>query len=251
MSSTFFKLKKPRIFAHRGYALKAPENSLPAFSEALSICEYIETDLHATQDGVLVFHHDFDLKRSCGVDKNLADIKFSELQKLRLLGTGEIGTDEKIPSAEEALTKFPDAHWNIEIKDPRLKIEDDVLALLKKLGAEERVLIAAENDEIMQRFRALNSNIPTSASHLEVFRIVQWAMTGIGEPPKTLAKAFQLPTEYSGIKLDRPELIALAHQLGIEVHYWTINDPLVAKKLLESGADGIITDAPDLISKIL
>jgi glycerophosphoryl diester phosphodiesterase len=245
MKSLYFTPPRPRILAHRGNSVRAPENSFTAFEEALAFTPYLETDLRATRDGVLVFHHDADLQRSCGINQKLGDLTFAQIQDLRIFGS-----DQKIPQVEEALRFFPNATWNIEIKDPRPGIEEAVFQTLVRENAEARVLIAAENDEIMKRFRSLKTGIPTSAGHEEMLGIFQWLLGGSPETPLIEAQAFQIPTAHEGLRLDRPELIHLAHQFGVEVHFWTINDAQEAARLLRLGADGIVTDDPQLIGAI-
>jgi glycerophosphoryl diester phosphodiesterase len=244
-SMDYFALPKPRILCHRGLSQKFAENSLAAFKAALAYSPYIETDLWATRDRVPVLHHDEDLRRSCGIPQKISELDYAELEKLRIFGSSE-----KIPTLAQALQTFPEAVWNIEIKDDVMRVEKEVVEIIQKAGQEKSVLIAAEKDSIIKRFRLLSSKIRTSASFQEMLQFVQWLQQGGREPFKALAEAFQIPTSYEGLRLDQPELLGAAHSLGVEVHYWTVNDVSEARRLLALGADGIVTDNPAELSSI-
>ncbi len=245
MKSQYFALPKPRILAHRGSSSRFPENTLSAFEAALKFSPYLETDLWMTRDRVPVLHHDADLMRSCGVKQRIAELNFQELKDYRVFSS-----PLSIPSLEEAIESLPEAFWNIEIKDDQIGTEIEVLRVLQKTGAAERTLIAAEKDEIMRRFRALKSGIPTSASFGEMAVFLQALQQGRLQPLSMDAQAFQIPIQYEKISLASQQLITAAHSLGIEVHYWTVNDPDVAQELLRLGADGIVTDLPEKMTEL-
>lgn len=89
------------LYAHRGLhdnKSQAPENSLTAFKLAVEKGYGIELDVQITKDRVAVIHHDYDLKRSCGVDKKVSDIEYAQLKDLRLFQS-----EESIPTFREAL----------------------------------------------------------------------------------------------------------------------------------------------------
>jgi len=257
MDYPYFKHPKPRFLGHRGAAGVLPENTLPSFEEAARHTRYIETDTWVSKDGVPVFHHDESALRTCGVDKRIAEMSFAEIQELDAgacmsLDRGKTfpfkGKGFRIPSIEESMNKFPDHHFNIEIKDSHPDAVAHVLKSLEKCHGLERTLLAAEHDEIMKRIRQQKpSSIPTSASYGEVFAFINWLMSGAKAGGYNCqAQAFQIPYEWNGQDLGKAEMIGVLHQLNIEVHYWTVNEKEIIDRLLKAGADGIVTDLPAL-----
>lgn len=120
----FLRHKTPIAFAHRGGASDAPENTMPAFAHAMNLGYiYIETDVHATRDGVLLAFHDDDLSRTCGRPGLISELDYSEVSQARVNGT------EPIPLLDDLLSAWPQAHINIDCKsDQALKPLADRLA---------------------------------------------------------------------------------------------------------------------------
>ena len=112
MATAFLDAPGPLAFAHRGGAAHAPENSWRAFEHAVGLgYRYLETDLQATADGVLVAFHDKTLTRVCGQDGQVRRLSHAELSAVRIDGT------EPIPLLEDLLTAWPDARFNLDVKD--------------------------------------------------------------------------------------------------------------------------------------
>ncbi|MEZ5259349.1 MAG: glycerophosphodiester phosphodiesterase family protein [Ilumatobacteraceae bacterium] len=101
----------PIAFAHRGASGDHPENTMPAFQAAVDLgYRYLETDVQATADGVLVAFHDDDLQRTCGVEGKISELPWSEVQAARVDG------EEPIPLFDELIEAFPEARFNIDCK---------------------------------------------------------------------------------------------------------------------------------------
>ena len=254
MDSRYFDEPTPRILGHRGAAGLAPENTLVSFEKALEVTQYIETDAWLTKDCVPVFFHDESALRTCGVDKKVSELSFAEIQELDAAATfkdelGELsfaGKGLKVPSVESVFQELGSkAFFNIEIKDPN---PDAVQALWKHAETAkitDKILLAAENDEIMARIRETLPNVPTSASYGEVFQFLQMMLEGNLSDYSSPAVAFQIPDSYQGQDLGGADIIEAINAVGKEVHYWTINDKERMKELVEAGADGIVTDFPN------
>jgi glycerophosphoryl diester phosphodiesterase len=256
--SRYLALPKPRFLAHRGASANYPENTFMALAVAAQHVDYIETDVWMSRDGQVVLQHDESLHRTCGVDRRAAELTLAELQAL---DAGYLfspdggrsfpwrGEGARIITLQDALEKFPKHCFNIEIKDPAPGAVEATLAVLSNCHAEDRVMLAAEKDPIMTKIRQLAPELPTSASFGEMFAFLQWLQGGCQGPFQAAAKAFQIPDTWKGQDLSKPDFINVAHKLGVEVHYWTINDPARIRELLANGADGIVTDRPELASE--
>jgi len=255
MTTGYFAAAKPRVFGHRGAAGLAPENTIPSFALGLTLgADMLELDVHASRDGVVVVFHDPTLDRTTNGTGPLRERSLYELQQLdagyHFTRDGHDfpyrGHGLRIPTLEAVLKDFPLAHCNIEIKQADPPIVTDVLQVIRRLGAQHRVLLAAEHDPIMQQIRPLAGDIATSFSAAEVADFVGRQQAGGLDNYQPSGHALQIPPRFNDIELITEESIAAAHRCGLEVHAWTINDADEMKRLLGLGVDGIISDLPGL-----
>lgn len=245
---------KPRLFAHRGASACFPENTLPAFAAAVAVgLPYLEMDVRATRDGVVMVHHDPTLERLCNDPRPLSDLTFDELRQLDA-GWGYCAVDGThphrkagivIPTLTEVLAAFPQAWCNIEIKQGAPAIEALVIDTIRAAGATERVLLAAEQDNVMVNIRALCGAIPTSLSFGEAAAFYDWLSGGCRGAYRSPGVALQIPPSWEGRDLITPAAVAAAHAVGLEIHVWTINDIAEMLRLLTLGVDGIMSDYPE------
>src|SRR5215472_426032 len=160
MAIAFLDAPGPLAFAHRGGAAHAPENSWRAFEHAVGLgYRYLETDLHATADGVLVAFHDKTLTRVCGQDGRVSRLSYAELSAARINGT------EQIPVLEDLLTAWPDIRFNLDVKDvPAIAPLPDVL---RRTNAWDRVcLVSFSASRLRATRRALGHPVCMAASPL-------------------------------------------------------------------------------------
>ena len=236
------------MIAHRGLALGVAENTLGAFRAALAAgATHLESDAHATADGIAVLVHDEDLVRVAGVDGHVADQTLAQLQAIPLEGR------ERIPTLAEFLEAFPEARLNLDVKSEAAAAP--VAAVIREAGAQDRVLVASFGSRRRKRaLRLLGRPAPTSASVTQILVAVPAAKLGL-LPLARLAlrsvHAVQLPLRTAGIRIDTARMIRRLQSCGVEVHFWTINDPEEMQRLLALGADGIITDRVDLAVNLL
>lgn len=247
----WFAPPRPRVIAHRGLALRYPENTIEAFRDALAAgATHIETDVQATSDGVVIVLHDPDLQRVLGggseqgTPGSSGSAARSTLEELRTYAGDRLA----ICTLTEALQTFPSALFNIDIKSTGAAVSaaSDILAA----GAAERVLVTSFNSR--RRLRVLRDlpGVATSASAATILAAVLAARLGArGALRRVLSAvdAVQIPTEILGIAVTTPPMIAAFHRAGVEVHVWTINDPKEMRRLLDAGVDGIVTDRCDLL----
>jgi glycerophosphoryl diester phosphodiesterase len=253
---TYFALPRPRVFGHRGAAGVAPENTVPSFALAAALgAPYLELDVHGTRDGTIVVTHDATLERTTNGEGPVREWTWAELERLdagwRFTYDGAHfpyrGQGVRIPTLESILRQFPAACFNIEVKQTAPDIVAEVVTILERTGTTSRVLLAAEQDDIMARIRAVTGG--RAATGFSVGDVVGFVARVAAEdwsayePP---GRALQIPPAYDGVDLVSAASVAAAHRQGIEVHVWTINDRDEIRRLLALGVDGIMSDLPGL-----
>ena len=226
----------PIAFAHRGGTSAAPENTLRAFSDAVSLgYRYVETDVHATSDGKLVAFHDNDLQRTCGKPWKIEETDWSTLTSARINGT------DPIPLLEDLLETWPELRSKTGCKSAAaLRPLIDTVRRTKCL---DRICVGSFSDKRLRHIRAeFGSGLCTSMGPQEVVRLVLSSNTSIPLNPSRNALIAQVPVRQGPIPVVTSKSISRAHRLGIQVHVWTIDDPLRIGQLLDMGVDGIMSD---------
>lgn len=252
----FFKSKLPIIFAHRGANAGFPENTIPAFEEALRVgTNYIETDTQLTRDGIPVLHHDDNVASLTGEDRFVGDLTYKELRKLdagyNFSSDGgnsfpHRGKGIYIPTLDEVLKKLKNGKFNIDIKDGTPETAQIVLDIVKKCKAQDRVLLASFAPSALVYVREKAPEIATSACQKEVVKFLIDSLLKGQRVKDVPYNALQVPEKQHGIKVVNKRFLKGARALGLQVHVWTINDEETMKRLLDLKVDGIITDHPDL-----
>ena len=243
MLTPFLKEKTPIAIAHRGGEGKGSENTLEAFSYAISLgYRYIETDIHATKDGKVVLFHDESLERLTDVRGLVKNFTYSELEKFKICGK------YKIPTLEEAIVSWSDVFFNIDCKSDNV-----TLPLIKILNGNpkllNRVCIGSFSGQRLNFIRNnLGSKIITSCGPQEVIKI---KLSSLGlKYPSIKAHCIQIPLYYYGMPVLDKNLIKKSHELGLKVHVWTINKKSEMHKMLDLGVDGIISDKIDILKSV-
>lgn len=237
-------------FAHRGGAyhpeIEGLENSLVAFRHAVELgyC-YLETDVHATRDGGLFAFHDAVLERVTGHDGTIADLTSDHLAR------ATIGGREQIPTMASLLEEFPHARFNIDLKSEAAVVP--LAELVRRTGAHDRVCVGSFSQRRIDTFRRLvGDRVATAAGPVEIALLR--AAPSAGAARRLLRRrspVLQVPHRRKGIRVLTAGFVRRAHQLGAHVHVWTIDDPAEMHHLLDLGVDGIMTDRPDVLKKVL
>lgn len=232
----YLQSKTPLAIAHRGGALETTENTREAFAYACELgFRYLETDAQLTRDGVVVAFHDDEVDRVSTKSGSISNLDWAELEGIDLVGGGTL------ISVRDLLTEFPQAFFNIDAKSDA--VVDPLLKVLEELDAFDRVCIGSFSDERLRRVRdAYPGQVCTSFGPRGTLRCVLGSFGMPIEAP--LADALQLPPTYRGIPLLTKRLIDHAHERGLLVHAWTIDEPHEMERLLDLGVDGIMTDRP-------
>ena len=235
-----------RIIAHRGYHKTCEENTLAAFSEALEAgADGLELDVHLTKDGELVVFHDFELEHLTGHKGMISQYAMSELRNMRIRGSGII------PSLEEVLLLFK----AFKVKHPKRKL---ILNVELKAGSQLYPRIEEKTVNLCRQYLEEEEVIYSSFDHDALYQIknlVPGALTGI----LTASSLFQ-PWDYMkgvGSSYYHPHYMSLTEDKlkaliarGIRLNPYTVNDPAVAKVLIQAGVHAIITDETEMMLKL-
>lgn len=238
-------------FAHRGGANYPPnlhrENSRHAFSQAVELgYRYLETDVHATADGVLLAFHDSVLDRVTDRSGAIGELSSAEVAQARIHGI------DPIPRLSELFEAFPDARFNIDAKSSA------AVALLADTIAEyeayERVCVSSFGiSRIHELRRRLGPRVASAASSVgvAVTRFVPWLTRVLDSPAPVLQMPVSQRVRGREITILTPQLLRAAHRAGKQVHIWTVDDSETMEKLIDAGVDGIFTDRIDTLKSVL
>lgn len=258
-----FDVGRPLIMAHRGDSQNTPENTMLALESAASIgVDVLESDVHLTQDDKLVLFHDEDLKRTTGVEGTIRSLTLNELRDIDFgyTFTADGGTSfpfrgkgHSIVTLQEALERFPNTIFNLDIKDTFPSAPVELAKSISQMGRSDSVIVSSFHDIQIERFRKLMPKVPTSAHPGEVRKFVLNTKLGL---PRIRSddihyKSFAVPMKSGPLKVVTQKFVRKAHEYNLAVHVWTINDSPTMNKLLDLGVDGIFTDNPKLLKEVL
>jgi glycerophosphoryl diester phosphodiesterase len=241
----FLDSPTPIAFAHRGGSYE-DENGLPAFLAAKRLgFRYMETDVRTSRDGVAFVFHDEHLARMTGCDRNFADLTAAELKRLTL------PTGDKVPTLRETLETFPELRFNLDLKDDA-SVESTV-ALIKETRAHHQVCVSSFSECRVAAVRdRLGPDVCTGLGIFGIFRVGLASTISFNRCNlRRGAAVLQIPVAWSGIPILTSKLIQRAHEVGLVLHVWTLNDRDTIESALDKGVDGIMTDRPQLLKEIL
>lgn len=252
--------------AHRGGALNpeipGSENTLHAFRHAAALgYTYLETDVHATRDGVLLAFHDAALDRVTDAEGALSELSAEQVAMAR------IGGEHAVPTMAELLEELPGCRFNIDLKSPTAIAP--LVELLEHTGAHDRVCVGSFSHRRIRDFRrATGGRVATAASPHEVAaflaRVPGGLLQGAGRigAGRIGAAVLQVPWRHRRLPITvvTPRFVQRAHAAGLHVHVWTgeersqwvsVDDSASMITLLDMGVDGLITDRTDVLKDVL
>jgi glycerophosphoryl diester phosphodiesterase len=244
--------------AHRGGAALAPENTLLAFRQAIEWwgADVLELDVQPTRDGEVVVIHDPLVDRTTDGAGPVASHTLAELRRLdaghRFSPDGGRtlpyrGCGVGIPTLAEVLDAFPGMRVNVEVKDGRAQAR--TREVIAAAHAEGRVLIAAAARGGRSLFLDYRGAVSASEEEMKAFYLLHRIRAGRLFVPRI--DAFQMPFRHNGREVVTERLVRDAHAHNLAVHVWTVDDPGEMRRLLERGVDGIVTDRPDRLARVL
>lgn len=248
---------RPLVIAHRGGAALWPENTLLAFDAAHDLGVYVlEMDIHLSADGIPVVIHDRTVDRTTDGQGPVSSFSFAELQELDAayrfspLGAPDSfplrGRGVRIPGLGEVFESFPDALMMVELKENSTAAADIVLDLVREFDRFETTLLASFSERVVQHFRTAGARVTTQASQPEVTYFLAASILfseGLLSPEY---QALLVPTHHGNIPVLTHRFVRAAHNRGLLVAAWTINDLDEMTRLVRMGVDALITDRPDL-----
>jgi glycerophosphoryl diester phosphodiesterase len=248
MSRREFRL---RLYGHRGAPAHLPENTLPAFERALADgANALEIDVHPTADGHFVVAHDPDGQRMAGIADAIGTSTLDQVKRWNV-AAGTTSADlghHTVPSLAETLEAFPDVPMSIDLKPDEPEAVPRLLEVVARHGAEDRVTLASFSTRVVRTIRRLGYSGRTTLakSEVAVLRFLPGALAKL----YVSGDAAHIPVEHSGIRLDGRRFIKRCRDLGLRVEYWVVDDPEEARRLLDLGATGIMSDDPAIIAPI-
>ncbi|MDO8106915.1 glycerophosphodiester phosphodiesterase [Isoptericola sp. b441] len=238
----------PIAFAHRGFSLEGLENSMVAFQAAVDLgYAYVETDVHATADGVAIAFHDASLDRVTDRTGRIAGLSWSQVRQAR------IGGREPVPTLAEVLHAWPDLRVNIDVKSAGAIAP--TVAVIERESAHDRVLVGSFSEGRRRAtLEQLSRPVATSASTAGATRFLLGARTrwdGLVARVAGAVDCLQVPERAGRTTVVDARTLEVAHAHGLKVHVWTVNDPADMRRLLDLGVDGLVTDRADLLQEVL
>ena len=235
------ELRDVEIFAHRGAAGKAPENTMAAFKQAITDkTDWIELDVQEAKDGTVIVMHDSDVMKLANVSSKIWESTTEELKKL------DVGSwfdpkfaGEKIPTLKEVLQEVKGkVKVLIELKyyghDDALG--QKVVDIVEEMGMSKEVAVMSLKPEQVTKIKALRP---------------EWE-SGI-LLSQALGDISKMDVDFLAVNLGmmNPSFIKKTHEVGKKLYVWTADDPLTIFKMLTYGVDGIITNEPEMAKKVL
>ncbi|MBB5781028.1 glycerophosphodiester phosphodiesterase family protein [Nonomuraea jabiensis] len=231
----------PLAFAHRGGAAEGAENSVAAFERAVGLgYTYLETDAHATSDGVLLAFHDHTLDRVTDQRGRISELPYRAVRQARIGGVHEI------PLLEDLLGTWPEIRFNIDVKEAAAIAP--LAEAIRRTNSYDRICLTSFSDERLTLARvAMGREVCSALGPRGVAALRAAASTsGYGRLLARLSRAgvpcAQVPVGFRGLRVTTRSLVRTAHAIGMQVHVWTVNDPVRMEHLLDLGVDGLMTD---------
>lgn len=229
------------IIAHRGASGSAPENTIPAIIKAINDgANYIEIDVHQTLDGKIVVIHDYSVDRTTNYKGEVKDLTYSEIEKME---AGKWFSDKfegtKVPLLDEVLNYIPDSvKLIIEVKGDSSYypgIENNIVNVLRKSNLEDRIILKSFDEDVLRKFKLLAPEIPRLLVYVFGFCVLDTDCQYLQHYEMFL----------------REDFVKSAKDEGYKIIAWGVQSKSTMEKVLSYGVDGIETDYPELLVKLL
>lgn len=251
--------------AHRGGRRIRPEHTLLAYDQALEDgADILELDVGETSDGALVVMHDDEVDRTTDCTGLIKEMTFAEIRECDAgyeftPDDGETypyrGIGLVVPTLQEVFDRYPDVAFIIEIKQESPSIVDNFVQTLRDSGVEDKMIGSQFSDDVLAELRAAAPEIATNTGVNETLVFWGKAFDDLDPEYEPPAEFLQVPTQFDVgdriVDVLHPGFVPRAHELDMYVHVWTINDEQEMRDLIALGVDGIMTDDPPLLTKVI
>lgn len=259
----YFARPRPWLVAHRGGSGVAPENTLAAFDRAVELgADAIETDVRLSRDGEVVIFHDDDTRRITGVRGTIEDRRLSEIRTLDAGATFTAddgprhpwrGVGVRIPTLAEAFERYPGMRFNIEAKTADPALAEALVRTIRSARREQLCCVGSAIDRQGERIRSLLPEaaqfLPEGAARSHV--LAAWGWTSDGRCPEGYDLA-ALPIRFAlAVPVVTPAVVAHFRGRGMAIQVWTVDEERDMRRLVRLGVDGIMTDRPDRLRRVL
>jgi glycerophosphoryl diester phosphodiesterase len=232
-----------KILAHRGASAYAPENTLPAFELALEQgADGFELDVHLTKDGKIVVIHDETVERTSNGEGRIVDLTLDELRAFDFSAGMGGYANSAIPTLREVLDLVvgTDALVNIELKntiEPYPDLAQDLDALVASMNLAGQVIYSTFNHYSVRDMIAAGTPVPVGILHSDML-VEPWDYA--------VSLGAQALHPHYGLVAVNGDYVPQAHEAGLRVNVWTVNDPGHMAMMLRDEVDAIITNHPDV-----
>ena len=249
------------VIAHRGGRGLGPENTLALFKQTVDLgVDILEMDLRRTKDGVLVVLHDRTVDRTTNGSGAVENLTLEALKNLDAayhwspddgLNFPLRGRGITVPTLAEVFETFPQMHIILEIKDPQPDMIASLGRIIRERKKNHQVLVASFDSGTLKQFRAVAPQVATSAAATEAIPFYWLHRLHLDSAYTPPAQVLLIPQYYRKKEVVTPRFLKAVHERNIRVHVWTVNRVSRMKHLLKLGVDGIITDYPDRLIRLL
>ncbi len=258
---SYFYPDKFLVIAHRGGRSLGPESTLYTYRKAVKLgVDVLEMDVRSTRDGQLIILHDDNVARTTDATGPVENYTLDELKKLDAAyrwspDNGQTFPQRnkgvKIPTLAEVFNAFPQTRINLEIKDARSSTIESLCRLVRDHQMTEKVMVASFDADSLKEFRSLCPRVATSAGSSEALLFYSLQKLYLESAYSPDAQALQVPETFRDLRVVNRRFIEAAHARNLRVQVWSVNDVNDMQRLLELGVDGIMTDYPQRLMKLL
>ncbi len=250
------------VISHQGGDGLYPSNTLYAFEKSAEMgVDVLELDVHASRDGHLVVIHDETLERTTNGTGLVKEKPLAELQELDAGYTwsperkGERfpyrGQGITIPTLEQVFQAFPDYRINIEIKQTEPSITESLCKLIREYNKQDQILVVSFHDSDIRTFRKLCPEVVTAGAPKEIRNFYILHRVFLANLFRSATDAFQVPEYQDDLHIATKHFVKNAQSKNVQVHVWTVDEVADMQRMIDLGVNGIITDRPDRLMKLL
>ena len=257
----FFKTDDFNVIAHRGGRGLGPENTLAVFRLALEKgADVLEMDVRSTSDNHLIVLHDGTVDRTTDGNGAANEMPLSQLKKL---DAGYRWSDNSgksypfrnrgitIPTLHEVFKAIDRIRMIIEIKENQPNMSQRLCNEIHQHRRMSSVLVASIHSKVLNKFRTICPDVATAASPTEAMWFYYLSRIGLTAMYSPEENALLVPKTFKGRHVITNQFIGAAHQRHLKVAVWTVNSEENMRQLINMGVDGILTDYPDRLVKMI